>query len=161
MLPLPPCIPVLLPVVRPCHNVPALCWYKSIHGCTIMLAVKVQMQRSNVAAGSESSPAPGSSGANALGEPRLSGGLSFREVGDWFKNLGDDLGSMVGIPRSRFSSRRSPGSAPHRFDTVSGGSVSSGSALGTVLRLPSTSLLAKKQQVRHAWCFLSDTVHWR
>ncbi|KAL4420270.1 hypothetical protein ABPG77_005610 [Micractinium sp. CCAP 211/92] len=105
------------------------------------------MQRSNVAAGSESGPAPGSSGANALGEPRLSGGLSFREVGDWFKNLGDDLGSMVGIPRSRFSSRRSPGSAPHRFDTVSGGSVSSGSALGTVPRLPSTSLLAKKQQI--------------
>lgn len=114
-----------------------------------MLAPTVQMQRGDAAAGSVSGPAPSTSGASGLGGPRLSGGLSFREVGDWFKNLGDDLGSMVGLPRSRFASRRSPNSASRRFDGISGSSVSGGSVAGTVPRLPSTSLLSKQQQVRH------------
>lgn len=105
------------------------------------------MQRGDAAAGSVSGPAPSTSGASGLGGPRLSGGLSFREVGDWFKNLGDDLGSMVGLPRSRFASRRSPNSASRRFDGISGSSVSGGSVAGTVPRLPSTSLLSKQQQI--------------
>lgn len=120
------------------------------------------MQRSDATAGSVSGSAPSASGASGLGGPRLSGGLSFREVGDWFKNLGDDLGSMVGLPRSRFATRRSPNSASH-FDGISGGSASG----GTVPRLPSTSLLSKQQQVRcgvgsdcHCWAgFESAAMH--
>lgn len=84
-------------------------------------------------------------------QPRLSsaGGLSFREVGDWFKNLGDDLGNMMGIPRAhstraRGGARRSPSTSAH-----GPGAGRALSDLGGVQpRLPSTSILAKQQQVR-------------
>lgn len=89
----------------------------------------------------------GPAGSSPLGAgPRLSSGLSFREVGDWFRNLGDDLGSMVGIPRAR-THRRSP--TPSRCGLESDGrSGSVSSLLGGVPRLPSTSILAKQPQVR-------------
>lgn len=83
-----------------------------------------------------------SAGSGSL-HPRLNsaGGLSFREVGDWFKNLGDDIGSMMGLPRAR-STRRPTPSGP------SGLGARAMSDLGGVQpRLPSTSILAKQQQV--------------
>jgi hypothetical protein len=84
--------------------------------------------------------------AHALGA-RMSSGLSFREVGDWFKTLGDDLGSVIGIPRSRSTRRSSPPRSRRNFGGLGGeGSVSAGS--GTTPRLPSTSILSKRQQVR-------------
>ncbi|PSC68755.1 oxysterol-binding -related 1D isoform X1 [Micractinium conductrix] len=88
----------------------------------------------------------GPAGSSPLGAgPRLSSGLSFREVGDWFRNLGDDLGSMVGIPRAR-THRRSP--TPSRCGLESDGrSGSVSSLLGGVPRLPSTSILAKQPQI--------------
>ena len=60
------------------------------------------------------------------------------QVGDWFKNLGDDLGGLVGLPRSRSVRRPGPGGGP---------AASGDSQLGGVPRLPSTSILAKQQQV--------------
>ncbi|EFN52750.1 hypothetical protein CHLNCDRAFT_138340 [Chlorella variabilis] len=67
--------------------------------------------------------------------PRLSSGISFKAVGDWFQTLGDDLGSVIGIPRGK-SVRRSPTpSGPSQHDAA------------MVPRLPSTSLLSKQQQI--------------
>lgn len=87
--------------------------------------------------GNDSVAGSGVSGTSAA--PRLpSGGLSFREVGDWFKNLGDDLGGLVGLPRSRSVRRPGPGGGP---------AASGDSQLGGVPRLPSTSILAKQQQI--------------
>lgn len=64
------------------------------------------------------------------------------QVGDWFKNLGDDLGGLMGLPRSR-TVRRPPGAGPM---------ASGDSQLGGVPRLPSTSILAKQQQVGAGRC---------
>lgn len=80
----------------------------------------------------------GGSGTGPALTPRLSGGLSFREVGDWFQKLGDDLGSAFGLPRGR-SVRRSPAAgSPSRPDLAGGQG------------LPATSILAKRPQVRPA-----------
>jgi hypothetical protein len=80
----------------------------------------------------------GGSGTGAGLTPRLSSGLSFREVGDWFQKLGDDLGSVIGLPRGKSVRRTPTGSAPSRPD------------LATGQGLPATSILAKRQQVRPA-----------
>lgn len=83
---------------------------------------------------------PGAAAAAAVApdalSPRISSALSFREVGDWFRNLGDDLGNVIGLPRSAKSMRRSP--------TPSG---TSRPDLGPLPRLPSTSILARRQQI--------------
>lgn len=97
----------------------------------------------SVSVSGASTAAPSPSPALA---PRLSSSLSFREVGDWFRNLGDDLGNIVGLPRSR-TSRRSPIPSSRRFEgSMSGRSMGSISA-GVIPRLPSCSLLAKQQQI--------------
>lgn len=85
--------------------------------------------------------ATSASGGSVSMQPRLAsaGGLSFREVGDWFKNLGDDIGNIMGLPRSRTMRRAGPHAG------LSGRALSD---LGGVQpRLPSTSILAKQQQV--------------
>jgi hypothetical protein len=107
----------------------------------LLQAAAGRMQTSAASTSSSAGDAgPGAAAAAAVApdalSPRISSALSFREVGDWFRNLGDDLGNVIGLPRSAKSMRRSP--------TPSG---TSRPDLGPLPRLPSTSILARRQQV--------------